>query len=339
MKPLVSIVIPNLNGMTYLQSCLSSLQEQTYREFEVIVVDNASTDESVQFIRTNFPQTLIMENRKNLGFSEANNQGIRAARGKYIATLNNDTEVDSKWLRELAAAAEDSPDDVGMWAPKILSLQNRTEIDSVGGLLICRDGIAKGRGRLETDTGQYDHVREILVPSACCGLYRKKMFDDIGYFDRDFFAYCEDTDLGLRALQSGWKARSVPTSIVYHYYSGTGGGYSNTKAFLVERNHLWVAWKNFPAAWNIMLPFYVILRYVIQLYGTVSNRGSAARFVKDHSFRDVLATIIKAYGAAVKGLPSILHKRRAIKRKISKAEFVNMLSNHLVTIKEIALLD
>ena len=337
--PLASVVIPTLNGMKFLPACLSSLQDQTFKEFEVIIVDNGSTDNSIDFIRHNFPQTVIIENKKNMGFAHANNQGIRAARGKYIATLNNDTEADREWLRNLVGAAENSDDDVGMWAPKILSSQNRKEIDSVGGLLICRDGIAKGRGRLEIDTGQYDTIREILLPSACCALYRKKMLDETGYFDSDFFAYCEDTDLGLRALQAGWKAISVPVSIVYHYYSGTGGVYSNTKAFLVERNHLWVAWKSFPVTWNIMLPFYVILRYVIQLYGTLSNRGSAARFVKDHSLRDVLVTIIKAYGAAIKGLPSIRQKRSRIKRKITRTDFVNMMKKHQITAKDIALID
>jgi len=338
-KPLVTVVIPNVNGMKFLPACLSSLQNQTFRKFEIVIVDNGSTDGSVKFMKTNFPNTIIIENENNMGFAEANNQGIRAARGKYIATLNNDTEADKDWLRNLVIAAENSDNDVGMWAPKILSLQSKEEIDSVGGLLICRDGIAKGRGRLEIDTGQYDMVREILLPSACCALYRKKMLDETGYFDSDFFAYCEDTDLGLRALQAGWKALSVPTSIVYHYYSGTGGTYSDTKAFLVERNHLWVAWKSFPVTWNIMLPFYVILRYVIQVYGTLSNRGSAARFVKAHSLRDIMITIIKAYGAAIKGLPSIRQKRKSIKRSISKSEFVGMLKKHNVTVKEIALID
>jgi len=337
--PIVSIIIPNLNGMKFLPACLSSLHNQTFRAFEVIVVDNASTDESVGFVRTRFPDTVLIENKLNMGFAEANNQGIRAAQGKYIATLNNDTEADRDWLATLIDAAEQSAADVGMWAPKILSLQHRNTIDSVGGLLIYRDGIAKGRGRLEDDTGQYDGVRRILLPSACCALYRKIMLDETGYFDSDFFAYCEDTDLGLRALYGGWKAVSVPSSIVYHYYSGTGGVYSQTKAFLVERNHLWVAWKCFPAAWNIMLPFYCILRYVIQLYGAVSNRGSAARFVKDHSLWDGIITIIRAYGAAIKGLPSIVRKRRSIRKRITGEDFTAMLKQHQISAGGIALID
>ena len=337
--PLVSVVIPNLNGMKYLPACLSSIQEQTYRIFEVIIVDNGSTDESIDFIKTGFPGAIVIENKRNMGFAEANNQGIRAAKGKYIATLNNDTEVDREWLRTLVTEAERSDDGVGMWAPKILSLQNKREIDSVGGLLIYRDGIAKGRGRLETDNGQYDEVRDILCPSACCALYRKTMLDDIGYFDSDFFAYCEDNDLGLRARLAGWKALSVPESIVYHYYSGTGGTYSRAKAFLVERNHLWVAWKTFPVSWNIALPFYVLLRYVMQFYGTLSGKGSAAKFVESYPAKDVIVIVIKAHVAAFKGLPSILRKRRHIRRKVSQREFAGILHTHTISAKALALMD
>ena len=338
-QTLVSVIIPNLNGMKFLPACLSSLQKQTFKEFEVIIVDNGSTDESVDFIKTRFPGTMVIENKQNMGFAEANNQGIRAARGKYIATLNNDTEADRDWLRTLVTEAELSDEDVGMWAPKILALQNKREIDSVGGLLIYRDGIAKGRGRLETDTGQYDNLKEILCPSACCALYRHKMLDDIGHFDSDFFAYCEDTDLGLRARRAGWKALSVPASIVYHCYSGTGGTYSHTKAFLVERNHLWVAWKNFPLTWNMGLPFYVFLRYLMQFYGTLSGKGSAAKFVESYSAKDVIVIVIKAYLAALKGLPSILRKRRLLRRRMSHREFAGILTKHAISAKALALMD
>jgi len=337
--PLVSVVIPNLNGMKFLPACLSSLQNQTFREFEIIIVDNGSKDESVDFIKTSFPGTIIIENKQNVGFAEANNQGIRAARGKYIATLNNDTEADRDWLRTIVTEAENSANDVGMWAPKILALQNKREIDSVGGLLLYRDGIAKGRGRLETDNGQYDNVKEILCPSACCGLYRKIMLDEIGYFDSDFFAYCEDNDLGLRARLAGWQALSVPASIVYHYYSGTGGTYSHTKAFLVERNHLWVAWKNFPITWNIMLPFYVFLRYIMQFYGTLSGKGSAAKFVESYSAKDVIVIMIKSYMAALRGLPLILRKRRLLRRRLSQREFAGILNKHAIAAKALALMD
>jgi GT2 family glycosyltransferase len=296
---MISIIIANMNGMKYLPACLSSLHKQTFKEFEVIIVDNGSKDASINFIKNNFPQTVVIENRTNLGFAQANNQGISAAilaaKGKYIATLNNDTEVDRDWLKNLFAAADSSGDTVGMWASKILSMENPAQIDSVGGLLLFQDGIARGRGRLETDHGQYDDIKDILLPSACSALYRKTMLDEIGYFDEDFFAYCEDTDLGLRARRAGWTALSVPEAVIYHHYSGTGGEYSGVKAFLVERNHLWVVWKNSPLKWICLLPYYVSLRYFYQLYGIFQGRGSAARFKESSSIKDIFFTIIKAY--------------------------------------------
>ncbi len=337
--PLISIVIPNLNGINYLPGCLSSIREQTFKEFEVIVVDNGSTDGSVEFIKAGFPQALIIENRENRGFAAANNQGIKAAKGEYIATLNNDTEADRDWLANLYNAAVSSSDRTGMWAPKILSLERRDRIDSVGGLLLYRDGIAKGRGRLEKDTGQYDKARDILIPSACCALYSKKMLKEIGFFDEDFFAYCEDTDLGLRAVLAGWRALSVPGAVIYHHYSGTGGMYSKLKAFLVERNHIWVAWKNFPVSWIITLPYYIALRYAIQLYGAVSGKGSASKFARSHPVKDIIVSLITAYVSAFKGAPLIIKKRRTIKRKISIREFEEIIKKNKISARQLALID
>ena len=320
--PIVSIVIPNLNGIKYLPRCLSSIQKQSFKKLETIVVDNGSTDGSVEFVKARFPQTIIIENKKNKGFAKANNQGIQIAKGEYIATLNNDTEVDRDWLKHLVAEAGSSEDHAGMWAPKILSMQPQGQIDSVGGLIIYRDGIAKGRGRLKEDAGQYNNIKEILSPSACSALYRRNMLDEIGYFDEDFFAYCEDTDLGLRARRAGWKAISVPEAVVYHHYSGTGGEYSDIKAFLVERNHLWVAWKNFPLTWIAVLPFYIILRYVIQFYGIISGKGSSAKFIGSHSIKEVVSAIINAYISAFKGLPMIMKKRKFIRTDFNIAGVV-----------------
>jgi GT2 family glycosyltransferase len=338
-EPLISVVIPNLNGMTYLPDCLSSLHEQTFDQFEVIIVDNGSTDNSLEFIRKNFPRTVIIENTDNLGFAKANNQGIAAAKGKYIAALNNDTKVDRDWLRNLFTAAESSGESVGMWAPKILSLENPDQIDSVGGLLLFPDGIARGRGRLETDKGQYDGIRDILMPSACSALYSKSMLDEIGYFDEDFFAYCEDTDLALRARRAGWTAASVPDAVIYHHYSGTGGKYSGVKAFLVERNHLWVAWKNFPSGWVCLLPYYVLLRYLYQLYGAFSGKGSAARFKESNSITDIVITIFKAYISAFSGLPAIIRKRAALKNRISDKTLKEPMQRDRITARDLALLD
>ncbi len=335
--PLVSVVIVNWNGLRFLEDCLSSLFKQSYQAFEVIMIDNGSTDGSVEFIRSNFPRTVIIENKENLGFAAANNQGIRAARGKYIATLNNDTKLDNNWLSSLVNLAESSESCVGMWAPKILSMKEPTKIDSVGGLLIYKDGIARGRGREKEDKGQFDKVEEILFPSACSALYRKDMLDEVGYFDEDFFAYCEDTDLGLRGRLAGWKALSAPNAIVYHHYSGSTGRYSEMKAFLVERNHLWLVLKIFPLSMWVLIPFYSLLRWTVQLTHIIRGKGATAQFVRDVSPAKIAFALLNAYISAIKGLPLILEKRRGIQKKrvVTNREVKNWFKKYRLSATEV----
>lgn len=322
-KPLVSFIIVNLNGESFLPGNLSSVfSQQTQKTFEVILVDNASQDSSLEIVSNKFPEVRVIENSENLGFARGNNQGIEVATGKYILTLNNDTELKEGFLEEIVSGAEGSDEDVGMWAPKILSLEDREVIDSAGGLLIYGNGLAKGRGRLEKDHGQYDTMQEIFIPSACAALYSAKMLEEVGGFDEDFFAYCEDTDLGLRARLMGWTAIYLPKAVVYHFYSGTSGRYSPFKAYLAERNHLWVALKNFPISMLLLAPFYEIWRYIIEVYGIIAGKGAASNFRNDFSALSLVLILGKAYWGAFKALPGILAKRQAIqqKRVVSMAE-------------------
>ncbi len=314
--PVVSFIIVNLNGEPFLFNNLTSVfGQKTKQPFEVILVDNASTDRSLEIVSQKFPAVRILKNDKNLGFAESNNQGIELAEGKYILTLNSDTELKEGFLEEILRGAEGSAGDVGMWAPKILSLEDKSLIDSAGGLLIYGNGLAKGRGRLEKDAGQYETVEEVLIPSACAALYRASMLEDIGGFDVDFFAYCEDTDLGLRARLAGWKTIYLPGAVVYHFYSGTGGRYTPFKAYLVERNHLWVAMKNFPLPMLLLAPFYELWRYLMELYGMITGSGAGARFRDNFSALSLVLIVGKAYWAALMGVPGILAKRSLIKKK------------------------
>jgi len=178
-EPLVSIIVVNYNGRKYLEECFTSLKNQSYPNFEVLFVDNHSTDGSVEYVMENYARFVrIILNKENFGFAKGNNIGICASQGNYIATLNNDTRVDPNWLKELVRAAEvDSK--IGMCASKIYLMQNKKIIDSVG-IGIYPDGTSKQRGWLEKDIGQYAKQEEILLPSACAALYRKKMLDEIG---------------------------------------------------------------------------------------------------------------------------------------------------------------
>lgn len=337
----LSVVIVNWNGERFLRACLGSVLGQGRADVEVVVIDNGSTDGSVELVEKEFPDVRTIVNDKNTGFAAANNQGIEAAAGRYVLTLNNDTELAPGFLDTLIDAAESSEKDVGMWAVKILSLEDRKEIDSVGGLLVYADGLAKGRGRLERDTGQYDTPGEALIPSACAGLYRKKMIDEVGMFDADFFAYCEDTDLGLRARLAGWRALSVPAAVVFHHYSGTGGRYTPFKAYLVERNHLWVAIKNLPAGQLLMLPVYTFWRYAVQVYGIIAGKGAGGRFVEGFSAPSLALVLIKAYFGAMAGLPKMLARRSRIQkiRKLTPSEFKRLTKKFSISAAELVLMD
>jgi len=338
---LVSIVIVNWNGLRFLKECLGSVYAGEGASFEVIFVDNGSTDSSVQFVRKKFPDVAIIENGKNLGFAAANNLGIKRASGKFILTLNNDTVLEKGFLDEVSAAVARSGVDVGMWAVKILSFDERDVIDSVGGLLVYPDGLARGRGRLEKDSGQYDHLSPVLIPSACAGLYRRSMLDEVGLFDEDFFAYCEDTDLGLRARLAGWKTENLASAVVYHHYSGTGGRYTPFKAYLVERNRIWVALKNFPVRMLLLAPFYACWRYLMQAYGILAGKGAGGRFVEGFSKAELLKVMIKAYVDAFKALPRVMAKRRAVqnRRAVPAATVKEWFKTHGISAGDLALKD
>ena len=336
-SPLVSTVILNWNGKKYLADCLTSLINQKYSNLEIILVDNGSRDDSVEFVKKRFLQVKIIENEENLGFAGGNNVGIKSAEGKYIFLLNNDTKTDENCLKNLVEAAE-SNEKIGMAAPKIVSFENPSVIDSAG-VNIYFDGMSRGKGRKETDKGQYNEVQEILLPSGCAALYRKKMLDEIGLFDENFFAYCEDTDLGLRARLAGWKAVLSPQAVVYHHYSGTVGRYSEIKAFLVERNHFWVVFKNFPLSLIFALPFYTVKRYLFLTFGIATNRGPAAK--SQFSKFKLFFILIKAYLAVLKGLIPVLKERKSIRKnkKLTDKEFFDLMRKNLLKISEISLND
>jgi GT2 family glycosyltransferase len=335
-----SVVIVNWNGRDYLETCLESLAKQTLRDFEVWVVDNGSRDGSVEMIRNRFPWVGgIIENEENLGFGVANNQAIRRCRGRHVVLLNNDTEVEEGWLAALVARAESGPR-VGMCASKILNFDRRDEIDNTGHLLY-RDGLNRGRGRLEIDRGQYDGETEALFPSGCAALYRRAMLDEVGLFDDTFFAYGDDTDLGLRGRLAGWTCAFAPAARVYHRYSATTGQYSPRKAFLVERNRVWVAVKTFPLPMLLVSPFYTAARFALQAYGALTGRGAAGRFTSQYSCWSLVGVLVKAYWAAVAGLHHPLMERRRILggRKVSNAEFRRWFREHGISAREIALKD
>ncbi len=256
--PIVSVIIPNWNGRRFLAECIDSLKRQTCSDFETILVDNGSSDGSADFVQERYGEFVrVLMNRENLGYTGGNNAGIRAARGEYIALLNNDTVVEPDWIEALIKATR-CDGGVGMWASKVKSYDDRNRIEAVGEL-IYRDGLNRARGQYEADRGQYESVEEILFPPGCGGMYRRSLFGEMGGFDEDFFAYGDDAEIGLRIRLSGWKGLYVPGAVLYHKGSGSTGQYSPFKAFYVERNRFWITIKYFPMPLTLSEPFFHLL--------------------------------------------------------------------------------
>ena len=241
--PRLSVVIPNWNGKHFLDTCLNALRRQTLSGIEVIIVDNASSDGSQQFIRDAFPEASLIELEKNRGFTGACNTGMEAAAGEFIALLNNDTEVEKDWAAAVLAAFDAHPE-VGIVASKMLLFDQRDRFHTAGDFFTT-DGCAGNRGAWEGDLGQYD--QPVYVFSACGGsaVYRRSMLREIGTLDDDFFFLLEDVDLAWRAQLAGYKVWYTPCAVVYHHLSATGGG--ETASYYDGRNSIWVIVKNMPA--------------------------------------------------------------------------------------------
>lgn len=331
--PLVTIAIPTLAGGSVLASCLKALNAQIFTDFEVIIVNNGIGPIELADSGLSFPVRVLTPG-SNVGFGAAINLAARASSSPFLATLNDDTEPDPEWLFALVHEMEQAPR-VGMTASRIRFFE-AARLDSAG-MLICLDGSSKQRGHARPDD-TFAVSEEALLPSACAALYRRKMLDEIGLFDEDYFLYCEDTDLGLRAQWAGWRCRYVATATVRHHYSRTAGAFSPLKARFVERNRLWVAAKNFPALLLPLVPFVSFARYFWQFTAASQRRGAAGAFVRSgNSLLTAASILFRAHWETLLNLPSLLRKRAALRRtrKIGRGEFVKLIRRHSITAREL----
>ena len=241
----VTIVIPNYNGKHFMEPCLSSLSEQTYKDFHILVVDNASSDGSIEYMEENYPDIELIKLQKNYGFSKAVNIGIQHSRTPYVILLNNDTTVDTRYVEEMVKAIEKSPKIFSV-SSKMIQMYHPELIDSAGDLYTLLGwGVCRGCGRPVSNYQKYD---EIFTACAGAAIYRRSVFDEIGYFDENHFAYLEDIDIGYRARIYGYYNMYCPTALVYHVGSGTSGSkYNSFKVKLAARNNLYLNYKNMPA--------------------------------------------------------------------------------------------
>ncbi len=313
--PLISVIIPNYNGVHLLPDSLSSLDRQTFRSFEVIVVDNGSSDGSLDFLKKlSNVRTLAMG--RNLGFAAGCNAGIREARGEFIALLNSDASAEQDWLARLVAAAQAHPE-ADSFASTVLRLDNGEIVDSAGDLYsIAGSAKKRGEGRPRSDLPK--EPGPVFGAGACAGFYRRRFFEVTGLFDEHFFCYFEDVDLSFRAVLKGLSCLYVPDAVVHHRVSATWGEKSDFVTYHNSRNMEWTFLKNMPGPLMIgfLLPA-LALRFMALVYWTAQGKGRV---------------FLRAKKDALASLRRILREREEIRRAgmRSPRQVLRLLEHHWV---------
>lgn len=246
----VTVVIPNYNGCHFLKPCMDALRTQTCQDFETLVIDNASEDGSAELLRKEYPWARLCVMEKNLGFSGGVNAGIRMSKTPFVLLLNNDTEVDPHFIEEMLKAIKKSPRIFSV-SSRMIQYHDRERMDDAGDLYTLM-GWAAQRGVGQKLDG-YDRPAAIFTACAGAAIYRRKVFEKIGYFDEMHFAYLEDLDIGYRAKLYGYVNVYAPEAVVYHVGSGTSGSkYNSFKVRLAARNSVYVNYKNM-ANWQLLV--------------------------------------------------------------------------------------
>ena len=308
----VSIIVVNWNGERFLADCLGALSCQSYADYEVILVDNGSSDKSVCLARETFPQIKIAALKENRGFTGGNAAGLDVAQGAYIALVNNDAVADKTWLENLLQPMLRDRT-IGVCASKLL-FENSLILNSAGdGLTTAAVGFNRGLGKEPT---LFDGPELVFSACAAAVLYRRKMFDEIGFLDEDFFLYDEDTDLSFRAQLAGWKCVYVPSAVAYHKGNATAGRLSDTHVYYHTRNLEFVWIKNMPLGLMLRFAHHKILQEI----------GSFCYLCLRHGkWRPYL----RAKVDAVRMLPRMWRKRRTIqsRSRVSNAYLRSLMTS------------
>jgi GT2 family glycosyltransferase len=332
--PTVTVVVPTLAADESLDECLASLERQSFSDFDVIVVDNSGR-RAARRVEQDGGRVRVIANDRNVGFGAAVNQAFHHSSAAYLAVLNDDATAHPRWLEALVAAIAPRPD-VGMCASQVRHAGDG-RLDSAG-MLLCMDGSSKQRGHLESPAC-YARQEEALLPSGSAALYRSAMLEDIGLFDESFFLYCEDTDLGLRARWAGWECLYVPGAIVEHRYSHSSGRASALKAYYVERNRLFVIFKNFPVADLLRVPFYAMSRYFWHFAYALRGRGKAAEFQREGGSVFLLPWyVIRGHLELLARFPEVWRQRRMMKRRLTAKQFHRQMLRHSISPRQVAAL-
>jgi len=330
--PSVSVAVVNFNGKEYLEDCFNSLASQNFPQdrLEVIMVDNASEDGSVEFVKVRFPWVKIITNKRNTGYSKAVNQAARSAQGEYLAVLNNDTRADSEWLNNLLLPVL-SQSDVACSCSKILTWDGK-HIDFVGGSLsFYGHGFKLNVGK--ADSKDYDRERPVLFPCGGAMLVDRKIFLDVGGFDEDYFAFFEDVDFGWRLWVLGYRVIFSPRSVVYHRYHATTAKFGYEKErFLLERNALYTIFKNYNDE-HLQKIFSTAVLLSLQRGLVESDLKLDSYQIGDsitagESYRDsekisrMTASHLLAIREVLSHLPEMMKKRRAIQENRRRSDTV-----------------
>ncbi len=328
--PLIEIIIPNWNGKGLLEHCLSSLRQQTFSNFRVIVVDNGSNDGSIKLVEDSFPEVRLVELDHNTGFSVAINKGIEVSVAPWLLLLNNDMEVAENCLEKLRLAVERYPD-FQLFALKMMNYHQRQFIDGAGDAVL-RGGVGYRIGTMERDDDAYRKDRETFGACAGAALFNKTFFDQVGIFDADFFAYLEDVDLNMRARRHGFRCMFIADAIVYHIGSASSGSKINALTVrLSTRNNISVLIKNYPLrlflrflpaiivyqlAWllfcvkkGMVLPYLAGLYEGLRMFPHFYQKGQALQKCGTLISPAVFATMIKT--AEREAVGSIMARRTA----------------------------
>lgn len=305
-KILASVIIPNWNGSKLLEDCLKSLGRQTFKDFEIILVDNGSTDDSLEYVKDNYPEVKIIPLQKNFGFAKAINEGVKTSSAKYVLFLNNDTSVDKDWIKYLIARADSHPEVISVNS-KLLNFYDKKLVDGVG-ILINEVGQARSIGWQEEDKGQYDSEQYIFGATGGASLFRRADFIKVGLFDEKYFMYSEEVDFAFRAQFLGYKSIFCPKAKVFHKHKATSKKLPAHIEYWQFRNMTQTIIKDFPA--RILFKkwrwFKIILVHLNTIFYQLKNRYWWPPFLS-------LAWIIFH-------LPYLLSKRRKVQSNIKVSE-------------------
>jgi GT2 family glycosyltransferase len=317
-----SVIIPNYNGARFLPGCLDSIKAQTLQPLETIVVDDASTDDSVALVKERYPWVKLIERPQNGGFAKAANDGMDAAQGEVLVMFNNDAEAAPGWLAALAQTLRERPE-ISVVASRIM-LYDRRQTFHTAGDYYRANGIPGNRGVWQEDRGQYNKPEEVFGACACAAAYRREVLDvvradnpDGRVFDESLVMYCEDVDLNMRLRLRNLRTLYQPAALVYHRLSATGGG--TLASYRNGRNFIVVALKNMPR--ELLLP---------NLPGIVlAQLGYALRSLRLIRLNTERARL-KGQFDALRALPDTLRRRRLVQshRTATKEQFAALLEFH-----------